>query len=360
MVLPELDWYEVLGVDPSVSDAELGRAFRALARRYHPDRGRDASHSQFSDVARAWEVLGDPASRADYDRRRVAPGGRGVGIPVRRWAAPARQPPKVEGYTTAGGGLPDDVEVTVSFADALSGALAKVNLPSPVVCEGCEGRGVRSTGACPRCGGQGRQQRPSGSITITYVCLDCRGSGTRPAETCPACSGKGWRESTREMTVRVPAGVAEGTRLRIKTPRSGETAGYARVRIRPDPSMSRDGSDLVLRLPVTAPEAVLGCRVTAFLPTGPVDVEVPAGTQTGTRLRLPGPGVTGSGPGELVIEVEVVLPRKPTSEQRAALEALAAASPNPREGLSVFASDGGFAAGARSGGGGHESPTARH
>lgn len=360
MVSGELDWYEILGVDPSVSDAELGRAFRALARRYHPDRGPDASHSRFSDVARAWEVLGDPASRADYDRRRVTPAGRGIGIPVRRWAASSRQPPKVDGYTTAAGRLPDDIEIAVSFADALNGALVKVALPAPAACEACEGRGLYTQGTCPTCAGQGRHERPSGSITITYVCSDCHGRGTLPPETCRACSGNGWRRSSRELTVRVPAGVADGTRLRIKAPASGETAGYARVRILPDPSMRREGSDLVLRLPVTVPEAVLGCRVAAFLPIGPVDFEVPAGVRTGTRLRLPGRGVTAWA-GELVAEVEVVLPQDPSDEQRAALDTLAATSPNPRARLPVFTADGAVTTPADTGGGdGHESPTTGH
>lgn len=331
---PELDWYDILGVDPAASDAEVGRAFRALARRYHPDSGPDPSHTRFSDIARAWEVLGDPSSRADYDRRRRGASAGGIHIPVRRWTTSPRQGPAVDPSLTDNDDEPDqpDVEVSVSFSEAIRGTVAKVALPRAVICADCSGTGRVSSGPCTTCGGQGRHQRQSGSITINHVCSECGGSGARPPATCPACAGRGWRQSTRDLSVRVPAGVAEGTRLRLRSPSTKRPAGFARVRIRPDPWYSRQGSDIVLRLPLSLPEAALGCTVAVELPDGPAEIVVPPRTRAGDRIRLPLRGVPGTQRGDLLLAVEIVVPDNPTPQQREALETLRAVSPDPREG----------------------------
>ncbi|MHB1923704.1 MAG: DnaJ C-terminal domain-containing protein [Acidimicrobiales bacterium] len=161
------------------------------------------------------------------------------------------------------------------------------------------------------------------------VCPACEGSGARPSRVCQACSGRGWWEEARELTVRVPAGVGEGTRLRLRWP-SGGAAGFARIRLKEDRWFAREGRDLVLRLPLTVAEAALGARVSAALPDGPVDIVVPAGTPSGTRIRIHGRGVPGAPPGDLVAVAEVVLPLDPGDAERSALEVLAAVSPNPR------------------------------
>ena len=329
---PESDWYAVLGVDPHASDEEIGRAFRAMARRHHPDAGPDPSQSRFSDVARAWEVLRDPSRRAAYDRRRSGLRTAGVRIPVRRWAAGPSHAPTVDSNTDQSGDGLTEVEVSVTFAEAVTGTVTKVALPQTVVCPECAGSGRRTPGACNACGGQGRYQRQSGSIAITHVCSSCGGTGARPAEECGSCAGRGWRQHRRELTVKVPPGVAEGTRLRLRWPADGRPAGLARVRIQPDEWFSRKGADIVLRLPLNVAEAVLGCSVTALLPDGPVDIVVPAGTQPGDVIRVPGRGVPATQPGALVATAEIVWPRDPGPEERAALEALAAASPDPRRG----------------------------
>ena len=323
------DWYGILGVDPSASDAEIGRAFRALARRLHPDVGPDPSDTAFSEVARAWEVLGNPSRRADYDRARSGMPAGGIRIPVRRWAGAPDGSASVDASPPTGP-EPSEVEVTVSLAESVTGTVAHLRLPVTSVCAPCSGTGRTSGGTCPACNGKGRHRRRSGSITINRVCPDCAGTGARPPQRCTVCAGRGWTEGVRQLIVRVPAGVADGTRLRLRSA-SGEPGGSARVRLLPDPWFSREGRDLVLRVPLGVAEAALGTALTAQLPDGPAEITVPPGTPSGARLRVPGRGVPGPEPGDLVAAVEVVLPQDPTQAERAALERLAAVERSPRE-----------------------------
>jgi molecular chaperone DnaJ len=329
----EFDWYSVLGVDPSASDAEIGRAFRSLARRFHPDSAPQPSAGQFSDVARAYEILRDPSRRAAYDRTRAGEPRGGVRIPVRRWAAPPRQTPSVDtsDISDEDAGVDAEVELAVSFWQSVTGTVTKVDLPRAAVCADCSGSGRRSSGPCPSCRGEGRHQRRPGPIRITHICIDCGGSGALPPQPCSACEGQGWRYVPRELTVRVPAGVTEATRLRLRSP-SGAAVGMARVTIRPDRWFTRNGRDIVLTLPLNVAEAALGTTISASLPDGPVEIEVPPGTHHEDRLHVPGRGLPGTPPGDLVAVAEIVVPSRPSPEERAALEALAAASPDPRSG----------------------------
>jgi molecular chaperone DnaJ len=332
---PGLDWYDILGVDPSASDAEIGRAFRSLARRFHPDSGSEHSSRQFSDIAQAYEVLRDPSRRAAYDRTRAPGPTGGVRIPVRRWAAPPRQTPSVDTSETSeeASALDDntEVEVAISFWESVSGTVTKVDLPRAAICGECSGTGRRSPGPCPTCGGEGRHQRQPGAIRITHICTDCAGTGARPRQRCSACEGRGWREAPSQLTVRVPAGVTEGTKLRLRSS-NGQAVALARVAIRPDLWFSRDGRDIVLRLPLNLAEAALGTTIRAALSDGPIQVEVPPSTRHGDRLRVPGRGLPGSPPGDLVAVAEIVMPQRPSLEERGALETLLSVSANPRRG----------------------------
>ena len=322
------DWYGILGVDPSASDADIGRAFRRLARRFHPDVGRDSSDAAFSDVARAWEVLGNPSRRADYDRARSGMPSGGIRIPVRRWTAEANGSASVVASGAVEPPL-QEPEVTVSLAESVTGTVADLRLPGASVCASCSGTGQTSGGACRACGGQGRHRRQSGSITVNRVCQDCDGTGARPPRRCTVCEGRGWSENARQLSVRIPAGVADGTRLRLRGA-SGEPSGFARVRVAPDPWFTWEGRDLVLRVPLGVAEAALGTELVAQLPDGPAQITVPPGTGSGARLRVPGRGAPGSRRGDLVAAVEIVWPREINEAERAALEGLAAVERSPR------------------------------
>lgn len=328
---PGLDWYEILGVDSSASDAEIARAFRSLARRFHPDSGPEPSNRRFSDVAQAYGVLRDPSRRADYDRTRALGPEGAVRIPVRRWTAPPRQTPSVDTSDAAQEvpAVDTEVEVAVSFWESVSGTVTAVDLPRAALCADCSGTGRRSPGPCPACGGEGRHQRQPGPIRISHICTACAGTGARSPQPCGACEGRGWRQVSRHLTVRVPPGVTEGTKLRLRSSR-GQAVGLARVTIRPDRWFSRDGPDIVLRLPVNIAEAALGTTIPATLIDGPVQLEVPPATGHGDRLRFRGRGFPGSPPGDLVVVVEIVMPDQPGPEERAALETLLSVSANPR------------------------------
>jgi molecular chaperone DnaJ len=330
---PESDWYGILGISPAASRAEIGRAFRVLARRYHPDVGSDPSDPLFAHVARAYEVLGHPSSRAVYDdRRRGFPPG-GMRMPVRRWAAGASQSPAVDASPTdEDSDQPTDLDLSISFIESITGTVARVDVPRTAICTVCCGTGSYSPGRCPTCGGKGRRQRQSGSITITHICTDCDGFGRLRPQACTDCAGRGWRQITREVTLRIPPGVTDSTKLRLRSPADGHPAGFARVRILPDPWFSRQGRDIVLRLPLNVSEAVLGTTIAASMPDGKLEIEVPPGTGPGDTLRIPGRGAPGTERGDLVLTVEVVLPEDPTASERAAWEALARVSGHPRSG----------------------------
>lgn len=370
----EKDYYKVLGVSEDASAKEITKAYRKLARELHPDAnpGDDKAEERFKEVSAAYDVVGDEARRAEYDEVRrlgpvggFAPGGGGGfrGAPGGGQGGFGFDPQDLgglfgnlfnRGAGRAGGRGPgpqrgDDLqaELTLSFRDALAGLTTTVHLVGDAACHVCGGSGSKPGVAptvCPTCHGRGVTEEDQGFFSFSTPCATCGGQGVLITDPCANCRGAGVERRTREVKVRIPAGVADGQTIRLKgrggPGRNGGPAGdlFVKVVVQPDAIFARRGRDLVVEVPVTFPEAALGTRVRVPTPDGdPVTIKVPAGTASGKVLRVRGRGVeTKGGRGDLLVTIAVVIPTELNDEQRAAVEALAAATEgSPRAKLGV-------------------------
>lgn len=354
----EKDYYAALGVSPDASASDIAKAYRRLARELHPDAnpGDKAAEDRFKKVSEAYSVLSSTEKRAEYDevRRMVASGGFG--------RFPGGAPGGGGRYTSSGqgfefdlgdllGGLFDrggtrrsggggagrrgrDVEtdLTLSLEDALRGVTTTLRLSGAAPCATCAGSGAKpgtSPVPCPSCGGVGTIAHDQGLFSFSEPCPACGGTGRKIPHPCPACGGNGVESRTREIRARVPAGVKDGATIRLKGKgepgRNGAPAGdlLVKVRVQPHPLFGRRGDDLTLRVPITFAEAALGAKVTVPTLDGPVTLKVPGGTESGKTFRVRGKGVERqSKRGDLLVTVDVAVPRKLTREQRKLLEQL--------------------------------------
>ncbi|MHB8669692.1 MAG: molecular chaperone DnaJ [Acidimicrobiales bacterium] len=372
----EKDYYRVLGVSETASDKEIQRAYRRLAKQYHPDAS-PGSEDRFKEVSAAHDVLGDPAKRRDYDEvRRLGPlaGGFGGAGPGRGpgWnggAGPGGASFTYEGdlgdllgglFGRAGGRAPrdrgaagprrgEDLEtgLHLSFMEAVSGVTTAVNLVSDLPCHTCNGTGAApgtSPHVCSRCGGRGVLAEDQGLFSFSQPCPQCGGRGMVVESPCPSCRGTGFEPSARKVKVRIPPGVDDGQRIRLKgrggPGRNGGPPGdlYVVVSVERHPWFGRSGRDLTISLPVTFAEAALGAKVTVPTLGEPVVLKIPPGTRSGRTFRARGRGVPSAsgGPGDLLVTVDVAVPAKLNDEERIAVERLAAASTeSPRRYLGV-------------------------
>jgi molecular chaperone DnaJ len=369
----EKDYYKVLGVSKTASADEIKKAYRNLARKYHPDanRGDPRAEERFKQISEAYAVLSDTKQRKEYDEARSlfgggfrAPGSPGGGFPF-------DLSDLFGGSTTgsgAGGRLGDlfggvfgtrsspprgrrgadvETETTLSFGEALEGTTVSLRLTSEAACPACRGTGARSgtvPRVCPACQGTGVSSRNLGSFAFSEPCRECRGRGLVVDDPCPACSGSGRAPSTRTVAARIPAGVADGQRIRLRGKGApGERGGppgdlYVRVHVKPHPVFGRSGSNLTVTVPVTYPEAVLGSEIKVPSPRGaPVSLRIPPGTPNGRTFRVRGKGARRPDGtyGDLLVTVAVEVPQKLTGAARDALLAYreATAGEDPREGL---------------------------
>jgi molecular chaperone DnaJ len=362
------DYYAVLGVSPTASDKEITRAYRKLAKQYHPD-ANPGSEERFKEISAAYDVLGDEAKRKEYDeiRRLGASGMGGFGFPG---GFGGGQTIRVEDLGDLGdllGGLGGifgggrrqraggprrgadvEAELHLSFEDAVRGITATVNVAGEARCETCGGSGAApgtSPVVCPRCRGKGFLDEPQGLFSLSRVCPECAGRGTKVDKACPTCRGSGVTTRTRAVKVRIPPGVEDGQRIRVKgRGEAGRANGppgdlFVTVHVSPHRLFGRRGRNLTVTVPLTYPEAALGTAVTVPTLDGPVTLRVPPGTNPGKTLRVKGRGVPGhgrNGPGDLLVTFDVVVPAKLSTEQRSALEQLAKVShENPRIHLGV-------------------------
>jgi molecular chaperone DnaJ len=362
----EKDYYRVLGVSDSASQKDIKSAYRKLSRQYHPDANPDdkAAEERFKEVSAAYDVIGDPEKRKEYDEvRKLGPVGGmfgGAGAPGPGGAAGFRfedigdlgdmlgglfgraRGRRGAGTGPTGGTGPHrgrdlETELHLSFEDAVRGLTTTVHLTSEVACSTCLGSGARpgtTPRSCPRCGGRGVLDDNQGFFSLSSPCPECAGRGYTIDEPCPTCRGTGVEHRPREVKVRIPAGVDDGQRIRLRgrggPGRNGGPAGdlYVTVRVAPHSLFGRRGDDLTLTVPITFPEAALGADVAVpTLDGGSVTLRIPAGTRSGRTFRVRGKGVPGRRKtGDLLVTVEVAVPQKLTAEERRAVEALAAAA----------------------------------
>jgi molecular chaperone DnaJ len=349
--------YETLGVPKGASADEIKKAYRKLARRYHPDRnpGDAAAEERFKQIGEAYEVLSDPEKRKQYDTfgqtfrpGQGPPGGGFQGFDF-SGAGPGAAGFDLGdifgGLFNRGGGRPAgreaqrgadvEVQVQISFPDSLRGATVKVPVEKANACTTCRGSGAAPGTAptiCPVCKGRGVTSESQGFFALSQPCERCGGAGTVIESPCPTCHGSGRLRSTKTYQVRIPAGVRDGTRIKVRGkgeagPRGGEPGDlYVVTRVAPSPLFTRRGDDLLLEMPVTFSEAALGGQVELPTPDGgSVRVKVPAGSTDGKMLRVKGrgaPKLNGGGTGDLLARVRIAVPAKISKQEREALEKL--------------------------------------
>jgi molecular chaperone DnaJ len=361
------DLYATLGVSRTASADEIKKAYRKLARVSHPDANPDdpKAEERFKEISHAHDVLSDPKKREEYDAR-LRFGGRGPngGGGFEGFGGPGggdaggfgdfadildmfrRSAGRTGAEPVARRGADVEVEVNLSFDQAMKGAQVPVSVETPVACPDCSGTGAKpgtSPRLCPDCKGRGVRGRDLGAFAFSEPCPRCGGNGTVIDDPCPTCHGRGSTSTRSQIKVKIPPGVKDGTRIRVKgkgqAGTRGGPAGDLQVvtRVTPSRLYTRKGDDLEIEVPVTFAEAALGAQVEVPTIDGRVKLTVPPGSQDGRLLRIPrrgAPRLKGSGRGDLIARLKVQVPTALSSDQREALERFATLDGgNPRERL---------------------------
>lgn len=336
------DYYEVLGIDKNAGDAQLKQAYRRLAMKYHPDRNKDntEAETQFKEAKEAYEVLSDPKKRALYDQYGHAgvdpaahAGGFGAGgvnftdifgdVFSDIFGGNGRQ----QGSRVyRGSDLRYNMEL--SLEEAVSGATVKIRIPTQVSCEECHGSGAKKgtkPSTCNTCGGHGQVRMEQGFFTVQKTCPRCSGTGQIVTDPCSACHGHGRKEERKTLSVKVPAGVDTGDRIRLANEgEAGENGGppgdlYVHINVKEHEIFQREENDLYCDVPISFATATLGGEVKVPLIDGKVALKIPAETQSGKLFRLRGKGVKavrGSNKGDLYCRVMVETPVKLDNTQK--------------------------------------------
>ena len=357
------DFYKTLGVSNEASSEEIKKAYRKLAQKYHPDSnpGDTEAEEKFKEVSEAYATLSKPDQRKEYDQvRRVASQGGFTGFGGQSGAGfggYGGQQVRVEdledllggfgglgdlfGFGAGGGrsrgparGADLQTELTISFEDAASGVTTAVNVDGAAPCSHCGGSGAEpgtSVATCPTCGGRGTVAQNQGFFSFSQPCPQCRGTGRLVETPCTVCRGSGTENRTRKVKLRVPAGVKDGATLRLRGKGAAGTAGgppgdlLVRVRVAPSKTFVRKGNDLTLTVPITYSEAALGTKIDVPTLNGGVKVKIPSGTDSGKTFRVSGKGIKPERgrPGDLLVTVQVAVPKKISKEEKRLIEELA-------------------------------------
>jgi molecular chaperone DnaJ len=344
------DLYETLGVAKGASQDEIKKAYRKLARQYHPDAnpGDSTAEERFKEVQHAYDVLSDPEKRKQYDRFGSQNGRGGFG--------PGGVNFEGFDFTDLGdlgdifGGLFGgrgraqqqrgqrgsdlEVDVRLSFEDSLKGVETTIPVQLETACRECGGSGAKPGTApilCPECHGRGVKAESQGLFALSQPCPRCRGNGTVIEDPCPTCRGTGRERRTKRYTVKIPAGVKDGSRIKLRgkgeAGYGGAEAGdlYVVTRVEPSKVFTRRGDDLVVDIAVPFSDAALGANAGVPTPDGTVTVKVKPGTVDGTLLRVKGKGapkLKGSGRGDVLARVKLTVPKKLNKKQRELFEEL--------------------------------------
>jgi molecular chaperone DnaJ len=338
----EKDYYKVLGVSPDATDKEITKAYRRLARQYHPD-ANPGHEEQFKEISAAYDVLGDPAKRKEYDEvRRLGPAAgsmgssNGSGFEFRAEDLGDLIGSLFNRGRSKGGprrGSDQHAEVRLSFEDAARGATVSVMVVGEAPCSTCNGTGAAPgtmPQTCARCNGTGTVSDNQGFFSFSQPCPACHGRGVIITSVCPSCHGTGVEHRARTVKARIPAGVEPESEIVLRGKgapgRNGGPAGdlYVRVHVDEHPVFGRRGSDLTVRVPITFADAALGTIVEVPTLDGSVQVKIPPGTKSGKTFRVRGHGLADpkrkGAKGDLLVTVEISVPEHLDSRQRKYLE----------------------------------------
>jgi molecular chaperone DnaJ len=335
------DFYEVLGVAKNASEAELKKAYRRLAMKHHPDRNPDNKEAEekFKEAKEAYETLNDPQKRAAYDQfghAGVDPsmGGGGGGFGGGASFSDIFSDIFGGGFGGGAGGGPQSYRgadlrynLSLSLEDAVKGTTVKIRVPTMVKCEPCNGSGAKkgtSPETCSTCAGHGQVRMQQGFFSVQQTCPDCRGTGKQIKDPCTSCRGQGRVQENKTLSVKVPAGVDNGDRIRLSGEgEAGEHGGppgdlYVQMAVKPHDIFERHNNDLICEVPIDMVTATLGGELDVPTLTGRVKLKIPAGSQNGKVFRLRGKGVKpvrGGAEGDLLCAISVEIPVKLSGKQ---------------------------------------------